>query len=471
MIHLALERVPTQYHVRRKELEALQRTILEGRDADTVWKSQKTPFFSKLPVELISEVFLFAMEADSAFPALACLVCSHWRTISLSMPILWQIVTLSYMAPVKKLTLWLERSKNRITGLRIRNTINRVQLYEALSFCGSDFFSSLKSIYCEVDVVLLTSGLLNIPDVHELNLEDIHLSPPNRQVGTLSPLSPLVPLDRISTVRSLILDYITVDWSIVAPRLSHLRVLIIRTRNDGAPATEQLYGLLSANPYLEKLVLETESAMEVRHFRNNGRVVLAHISHLELLGPMKAGTLVAQLFLPLLEHFTISRCLSPADQVMDALQPSSMTITELSLQMCHFSPERLASFLKTKSRLTKLEITHTASAMDVVVDAVAGSQQVADEATLACPQLKHVNFSHSTSLNGGPIVRLVKPRLTESVNPSLSSSLNSVPAKIESIHIDGCPNIDPSVPEWLRSRVREISCTYMTKREARRIRQ
>ena len=452
MVRLALERVPMHYPARRMELEALQRTIIQGRDAETLRKSEKTPHFSKLPVELMSEVFLFTTEADSAFPASACLVCSHWRTIALSMPILWQRVTLSHMAPVKKLALWLERSKNRIRYLRIRNTISKLQLSDALGVCRPEIFCSLKSVHCEVDLVLLTSRLLNIQD--KLNLEDIHLSLPDHQNISLSTLGPLVPLDRMSTVRSLILDYVTTDWSIVAPRLSHLRILIIRTRYEGAPGTEQLYELLSSNSNLEKLVLETGSATEVGHFRSKSRITLPHLLHLELLGPMRAGMLVAQLFLPRLECFAISRCLSPADRVMDALEPPSMAISELSLQTCHFSTERLASILRTMPNLTKLEITHSASAMDAVVDAVASSHQVAGETKLVCPLLKHVNLSHCTSLNGGPIVRLVKPRLTESTDALSTSSRTSVPAKIESIYIDCCPNIDPSVPEWLKSQVK-----------------
>ncbi|KAF8527067.1 hypothetical protein JB92DRAFT_3139975 [Gautieria morchelliformis] len=472
MIRLALERVHNHHPARRLELETLQSTISNARDEDILRKAPKTPYFSKLPVELISEVFLYATEMASTFPVVAGMVCSHWRTVSLSMPSLWQSVTLSHMNPVKKFALWWERSRHRITDLRVRHTISMLQLRDALKVCGPSFFSSLKSVRCEVDVIHLTSPLLSFPNVQTLDLEHIHLSLKKHQLEILSPIGPLVPLDRMSSARSLILDYVLVDWSIVAPRLSSLRILIIRTGQEGNPTTDHLRALLVANPHLEKLVLETGSAMEVGSFRGDERIVLSNLTHLELLGPMNARVLVAQLSLPLLERFAISQCLSPADQVMDAFEPAPMALAELTMHTCSFSAARLAPFLQTLSRITKLEITHSASLVDSVVDVVSGSQQVDGQTRLNCPLLKHVDFSHCTNLNGGPIVRLVKPRLAETPEATSTSSQTSVPVKIEAIHLDGCVRIDPTVPEWLRARVRTVSCQFhMSNKKARRIRQ
>lgn len=470
MVCLALERVQPRLPARRLELEALQHAISEAREAEALSEAHNVPYFSKLPVELISEVFLFATEMDSAFPALACLICPAWRAVALSLSFIWQCVTLSNRNPVRKLKLWQERSKHRITCLRIRHTISMPQLSDALAVSGPSFLASLKSLHCDMDVLALTDRLLFMPNLQDLDLEDVLLSPRNWHQHDSTPIQigVLVPLNRMSSIRSFTLDHVIVDWSFVTPRLSQLRILVIRSLEG--PSIQQMCALLAGNPHLKKVILETGLVIEEEGFSRKDRILLSQLSHLELLGPMNAASLVGQLSLPRLECFAVSHSLSLADRVMHALEPSPVALTEFSMDTCSFSAVHLAPFLQTMPRLTKLEITHSASAIDSVVYAVAGTQNINGETRLVCPALKHVNFSHCLNLNGGPLVRLVKPRLTEIVDASSSRS-PVAPAKIDVVLIDGCPKIDPSVPEWLRNRVRRVSCIYMTRKEARQIRQ
>ena len=469
MVRFGLERIGEDImdslSARRLELEELQRKISEAkRTHDIVTPNLHLP---GLPVELITEVFFLSTEMDPTFPTVACCVSSRWRSIALSTPSLWQSVILSHRNPVKKLMLWTKRSKYRITSLQIRDTISWLQLHDAIQVC-EPILKSLKSIHCVGDVQLLITMFLGIPNVlQHLDVEDISLSSTLMGNYTYYTLSPFVPQDRMSRARSLYLDNIRVDFSLVAPQLSQLRILVVRGELDTL-RLETICGLLSRNSQIEKLILDTRSPLISDHIPNADRIVLSRLSHLELLGPVFTESLLARLSVPSLERFAISRCSVSADQVILALEPSYVALVELSIKTCYFKEDCLASFLKTMSRLTKLEITHSASNINAVVDAVAGTHQIDGQTKLVCPALKHVDFSHCTNLNGGPILRLVKSRLTESGD---GPSQMAAPTRIETVYMDGCPNIDPSLPPWLKTTVSNVSCIYMTKKEAKQVRQ
>lgn len=472
MIRLALDRVNRQDATHRMELEEMKQVIVEARDARAALESREKPHFSKLPVELISEIFSFATKMDIAVPLLVSHVCLRWRSIVLSMPAIWQSVVLSNVRPVRKIELWLERSKNHIFDLKICADISKIQLRDALAKCGPDFFKTLKYIHSDVEMHSLSSCLLNIPNVLDLDLDVIQLSPPSRnQVDrTTAPLDPLFPLNRMSNARSLIVEYITVDWSNVIPALSRLHTLIIRTSFE-LPTTPLICALLKRNPQMEKMILQSGSPSDLTEVVLNDRIDLPCLCHLELLGPMDATGLISRLSLPALERLVISQSLSVVDQTLLTLEPFVPPLTELSVRKCSFAAQRLASFLRRMSTLIKLEITHSGSPMDSVVDAVAAGSQASNETELVCPRLQYVDFSHSPNLNGGPIVRLVKPRLVDPAAVTTSAmSPTPPPARIQFVRIDGCPRIEPAVPEWLRRNVDMVSCIYMTKNEVRKMR-
>jgi len=88
-----------------------------------------------------------------------------------------------------------------------------------------------------------------------------------------------------------------------------------------------------------------------------------------------------------------------------------------------------------------------------------------------CPHLAHVNFSNCPDIQTGPLLRLVKSRLTplttttEAANEEDAQVIPTL-AQIESIVVDGCPQIEPNALPWLRANVRMVSCVYMTKKAA-----
>ncbi|HEV7737412.1 MAG TPA: hypothetical protein VGO47_08605, partial [Chlamydiales bacterium] len=124
MAGLALSRIPPQQTARRLEVEHLQAKILSTA-------AQETKFpFSKLPVELVSLIFTSALMGDAAFPINAGRVCRDWRKFIVPRPEYWQTLILSGKSPVKKLGVWIERSKGQIVVLQIREEVSYIQLHD-----------------------------------------------------------------------------------------------------------------------------------------------------------------------------------------------------------------------------------------------------------------------------------------------------------------------------------------------------
>ena len=116
---------------------------------------------------------------------------------------------------------------------------------------------------------------------------------------------------------------------------------------------------------------------------------------------------------------------------------------------------------------------------NVVLEALANTPPIrppADEAVTSmrvyCPALRHLDCSNNHDVKGGPLVRLVKLRLTEAAAASAPGEsgadapvVQPVQA-LQSLNIDGCPAVDPNVLPWLRERVPKLSSVYMSKKAA-----
>ncbi|KAF8518371.1 hypothetical protein BU17DRAFT_48792 [Hysterangium stoloniferum] len=409
MIHYALERVSEDVPARYRELKVLQHTIASAISQSEEMKLAKKspakfPFF-KLPVELVYQVFDHVIPSDKLFPATACLVSSHWRVFTLSRPEYWCYLVLSRRHPVRKMTRWLERSRNKITELRITS------------------------------------------------------------IETVGNLSPLISQMALSNVSSLIVEYLTVDWKVVAPQLHLLHTLVIKA--SSLPQPSVLTALLGANTGLEKLVLGTEKSWErlSAAIPISNSILLPKLVHLELLGPIDVAGLMSDLRVPALVHLYLYGTLSRADYIMEAIHPTPTALTELSIRNCIFTTARIVRILQQLTKLEKVEITLHGGDMNLVVDAFSQIRYEEGEERLTCPLLRCVNFSHSPNLGGGPIVRFVKSRMADIASNMGGGHPGYCFAMLEEICIDHCPRVDPSVAEWLRERVERVSCVYMTRKE------
>ena len=125
-LELALERIPPEDERRRTELLALREEILASRtEAERKAheaKSKRMCHFAKLPVELATEIFTLVLENDPSRVVLLAAVSRSWRNAILATPALWRNLIVPEKNAVRKITLWRERSRNKLTELSIRGS-------------------------------------------------------------------------------------------------------------------------------------------------------------------------------------------------------------------------------------------------------------------------------------------------------------------------------------------------------------
>jgi len=459
---------------RRGEVEALREKIEEEKTEDGVNSPpNKFPFF-QLPLELVCEIFSFAIEANPVFPFIAASVSKDWRAFTLSKPEYWQCLVLSKKSPQRKVPIWIERCKGRITDLRIREDIGTLQLDDVMKLFSvyPDIFKHVKNIHIQDHMHRVLTILLGPLDLwKDVELKELWISSHSQTTNFQIPLSPFILPNRDSGLTSLSLEWVAVEWDTVFPQLTQLRTLVIRINT--LPELPSLLTLFQNNPNLCKVVLEgtgkwsrpqdLQACQPSKH-----DIQLPDLRHLEFTGDINAEALVECLSLPRIQHLILAKNSSLVNVVIDKIDPKPLSLKELNVNLCRLAAPRMADLLKGFRELEKVELTHSSVEMGDVVDSLAGTYEENGEVKFNCPHLQSVNFSHCTYLNGGPIVRLVKSRLTtgdEQEGPRTSN-----PSEIKEIIIDHCPRIDPSVPAWLRNRVARVSCVYMTKKEIRKIR-
>jgi hypothetical protein len=175
-----------------------------------------------------------------------------------------------------------------------------------------------------------------------------------------------------------------------------------------------------------------------------------------------------------------------ADLILQSLlDQGPVVLTELSLHSSNITTSKLISLLEATSSLETLELTHVDDHANAVVEALANCSPPRDSTinttvdkptphmTVICPSLKHITLSGCSDLTSGPIMRLIKSRLPRDVpDPQLNlestTTDNTVPAiaQIETLVIDECPDIEPEILPWLRSKVGSVSCVYVTRKAA-----
>ncbi|KAJ6493853.1 hypothetical protein DFH09DRAFT_357603 [Mycena vulgaris] len=89
---------------------------------------------SKLPVELLGEIFSWTLgdwgamtDEPSALvlePLILSHVCGYWRSVLLSIPMLWATIWIDRpkVAHIDMVKLWIERSRNCLLSINLRQT-------------------------------------------------------------------------------------------------------------------------------------------------------------------------------------------------------------------------------------------------------------------------------------------------------------------------------------------------------------
>jgi len=146
------------------------------------------------------------------------------------------------------------------------------------------------------------------------------------------------------------------------------------------------------------------------------------------------------LILPALKTLEI-RGYNKVDDVFSRLSSQPILLEHLSISRSVLSSACLVEFVSNAHHLTHLELTSLSAGTNSVLEALA-----------------------TPISNAGPVVRLVKLRLTASKDAP--GEADKTPARILSLVLDGCERIDVEWVSWLRQKVPFVSCIYQTKKKA-----
>ena len=480
MIRLALERVRADDCKRRTELEALECQVLEAVDEQRARTSKTTYHFGKLPLELATDIFASSLADDRAKVVVLAQVCKAWRCTIVGTPHFWNDLVLSHQNPVKNAKLWRARSKGRLVSLTLRQALKAHDI--ALDELRDLSLESLRTL-CLADfpASVVREHLPNLTDNVLRNLDTLQID--NRMESR--PVTWLWP-DPSMALRSLSVHFTPFEWVALPdyfPRLEHftfsgplvdvplsaitdflrahagLRTLSLSIMDfiyHRAPDREQPPVHL---PNLERLEIEYHD------FAMSFMFPLLHMSNLQVLNILRGVHAIDTS----LQHLVASR--------------AGESLRELRISQCAVSARCVLSLLQQARRLQTLELKYLGgNQANAILQALSQSASTHQDGeggeggggsmpTMLCPSLTHVNFSHCPDVKSGSLMALVKTRLPSmtSDTPVVAATLpeQSQTAPIDTLIVDGCPLVEMDILPWLRSKVRLVSCIYMSKKDAR----
>ncbi|KAH9944206.1 uncharacterized protein BXZ73DRAFT_87153 [Epithele typhae] len=484
MVDLALERMSPDKNTQRAAMAELRSKIQSALDEDALQASrlisQQAYHFGNLPMEIAHTIFAVLLDDDHAYVVRLAQVCKQWRATILGAPACWRTLVLSERSPKRKLNLWKERSRDHIQHLHI-----------LVDFANdSDIPEGLSS--------LSTSSLIT------LRLRGIRLSHIPRYLPSIASaiVQPLRAWDGASPVDvagvvvrneheisfhctdlSLPKSTTLCDWIHLVGTLEDLNTLTVDSPGDN---WIHLLWLLHKNPRLTALdiqrvhprAIETEVAPDNRHIPST--VVLPKL-HSLCLNRANPNRILSRLQLTALKELQIATCqiVFEAPFFQSNYFPISQ-LTSLSLSAVVFLPQPFMNLLESAVMLETLHLIAVGErTAGPILEFLAQPRTLPDDHSsdslslphVRCPSIRHLDCSQNPDVTGGPLVRLVKlriPTTEKSVEDVLTIQGDQAPSVVplQSLRIDGCPQVDHGVLPWLRQAVPVVSCVYMTKKAA-----
>ncbi|KAF9019005.1 hypothetical protein BDZ89DRAFT_1073373, partial [Hymenopellis radicata] len=432
MADLALARIATDDAKRRVEITSLKTTALQG-------KRRVTCHVATLPVELMAEIFQYAVAYDAACVVRLSAVCQHWRGVALRTPRLWGTLVLTNRSPKRKAEIWLARSKGRIHDLALRRPLDqRTPLdltdlkWEHLRKCALED----RDVITRLDE---ENRRLVIVGIEELEIHD-KLFDRNRNLLLTHPYAAL---------RSLVLEGAIVNFHAIPPAPPTLQILSVRS----CPAQDVLVLLtyLSQATELTSLTLDIPFGDFQAPATLPEPLRLEKLTTLDIAATPGALHLFSFILIPSLQHFTITRSPRSIDDVL----LSCITTTELlslTIEACVVTCDPVVALIKSSPCLETLALRRLPGGVtSAVLEAI---NQTEGEA-VKC--LKSLDVSHCPDVRTSPISRLVKSRIPPEGEMS----------QLESLTLNGCPLIPGDHLPWFRQRVKHFTCIYLSKSAAR----
>lgn len=459
MIDLALERIKADDAHRRQELVALKSQAtdaLQVADKRRRARITKTAYhFGKLPVEILVEVFSIVVAADHAQILKLSHVCKHWRSIAIETPSLWDTLVVSKNRPTQKIRLWVERAQTRISTLSFHPNIDVMDWSFILAELIPLTWYSLRSltvsghVFNQIYDMLHRSSKLNT--ISRLKHLDI----------TAADLTQSLSSFEDSHLESLKITGLTPSTNELWSRVHRLKTLSIELAGsvDISPA-------LMANPSLENLMLNY--LIPIRSNVVNDRVQLPNLRCMKLQRiPAEVSAITHSFVAPNLQVLHLFSIGLSQDVLLEFVQAPPRALRELRLGSCTTSVGSLKIILAGTPLLETLQISGVHGIINDVLHFISGTNPE-DHQKDVCPLLKHVDLSNCADLLTGGPYSLVKSRLRTDQLVTGDESRACCRAEIETLRLDGCPNIEGGMLPWFREKVKVFSCVYMSKKEANR---
>ncbi|KAI9508901.1 hypothetical protein F5148DRAFT_1192110, partial [Russula earlei] len=419
-------------------------------------------------------------------------------------PTLWRSLTLagSPNKALLKAQEWRRRSRGQVAELVVRKSLSDVIFtpWHGRQMVHPDDLEMRKKILSEL-------GLLDLSLVKVCHLENMvahvasfltAMSPCRSRLETLSvsqsslgfdlPLRiPDQGLPSWENLRELKISNMECDWTTFT---ACLRACDSTMHFD--MHFESIRSLLNANPTLEKLVVYTRTRNPLHSMTGvpPETLIMPYLRHFELSGVALSPHSIRTLSLPVIQVLRLISLPGPSmlQNFVEDPRTSLAELVELTIKNCAFQTQSLTLALFCSPKLEVLQLRSDFDANAVAeslsmpystlppVLSSASRELVPTELPILCPSLNVLDLSGSPSLKTGPVMRVVKERL--SLAASEDGGRYRLPGEdsdrhvssIQALKIDECPHIEAEMLPWFRRNVPDFSCRYSTTTKERRAR-
>lgn len=412
--------------------------------------AQTSYLLGKLPVETLVEIFTILIDEDHTWAVKLSHVCGHWRRILINTPSAWQTLVLSREHPLRKAKLWKKRAHHRISRIRFAMAeLDRASVFVQLQDLSWDGLSSLcSSARGFVELHRMLSGI-SLPHTFsglaELTLLDCMF--PDVLSCCLSG-----PNWKLKTLRLGGCIYMMDEWW---ERIQQLRELHL----DGSIDRFSLL-VFTANPSLERLSLCSSTVpVDLNPDNSATPTSMSNLKSIECRAVSDPFDLLRAITAPSITHFSMSAAVMADEALLHiASRPS---LVELHITTCALSPSTLPTLLSSTPNLETLKVNVIHAVVNEMFQFLT-PKTVDSLHALPCRALKHVDVSRCSDLTTSSVYAFVKTR-AQYASECVGSAEKC--AVVESLKLDGCPNIEPDMLPWFRSKVAQFSCVYGTKKD------
>ena len=246
---------------------------------------------------------------------------------------------------------------------------------------------------------------------------------------------------------------------------------------------------LLANPGLEKLIIETVMSFDEIHdpyFYPTPLepLTLAHLRHLELKGIAPFHIKHGNFSLPSLRILHVPFLKDASSEMSSLIEDEGTSfaeLVELTTRGRLIGRQNLSAILL---RAPKLQVLNCTDFDSVVAESLSKpctvslrdpasddpTQHIPIQLPVLCPALAVLNFSWSPRLKTDPVVQLVKERVSLAASDGGRYRLPGTDADcrvscIQTLRVDGCPQIEEEKLPWFQENVPEFTCRYDLKRK------